>query len=100
MRVHELRALLDAYPDDVEVAVAAHVPAGIVCDVAPSSIVGVDHGRGDDGTMEAVWLVAIGDPESLVPSLLTFTCRCGLQVAIHDGHAWPVEHLRHLYRYD
>lgn len=97
MRVQELRALLDRYPDDVEVAVAAHVPVGAVTDVAPSAIVGVDRGLDDAGNPTAVWLVAIGDPLTLVPSLLTFTCPCGHQVAIRDGHAWPVEHLQHLY---
>lgn len=97
MRVAELRERLAGLPDDVEVAVAAHVIAGVVTDVAPTALVDVDHGRADDGTLEAVWLVAIGDPIHEVPPLLTFACGCGHQVAIRDGHEWPVEHIGHLY---
>lgn len=74
MRIDELRALLDSYPDDVEVAVAAHVPAGAVTDVAHSAIVGVDRSLDDTGNSTAVWLVAIRAPLTPVPSLLTFTC--------------------------
>ena len=97
MNVGELRERLAGLADDVEGAVAAHVISGVVTDVAPTALVGVDHGRADDGTVEAVWLVAIGDPTREAPSLLTFACACGSQVAIRDGDAWPAEHLGHLY---
>lgn len=95
MTVDELVTLLRTFPPGAPVGVLTVAESGLVIDIDTAPVLTVEQTIADDGTVDTVWVTAVGESAVPAPTLITWPCACGELLTIDHYATWPHDHDDH-----